>query len=210
MPYSPAASGMRCSRRSSLRACSSTSSGMPALVIALSSSAISAALPSSPSPSWRWMAAICSRSSASRWRSSSAALVCRPISCDSRSTSIRCASRRETLSMRADDVDRLEDLLLLVRLDVHVGGGEVGQRGRRRRSDWTAASSSGGACGSSCRASSACAFRLTKRASISAERSSGSSMRSTRATKNGRRGEIPRSGSAARPGRSNDACRPAR
>ena len=102
MPSSPAASGMRCSRRNSLRACSSTSFGMPALVITLSSSAISAALPSSPSPSWRWIAAICSRNSTSRWRSSSAALVCRPISCDSRKTSMRCAKSRETLSMRAE------------------------------------------------------------------------------------------------------------
>ena len=80
---------------------SSTSFGILALVIALSSSAISAALPSSPSPSSRWIAAICSRSSTSRWRSSSAALVCWPISCDSRSTSMRCASRRETRSIRA-------------------------------------------------------------------------------------------------------------
>ena len=74
--------------------------GMPALAIACSSSASSAVLPSS-SPSWRWIAAICSRSSISRWRSSSEALVWRPISCDSRSTSIRCASRRATLSIRA-------------------------------------------------------------------------------------------------------------
>ena len=46
--------------------------------------------------------AICSRNSTSRWRSSSAALVCLPISCDSRRTSIRCANSRETLSMRAE------------------------------------------------------------------------------------------------------------
>ena len=131
MPYSPAASGMRCSRRNSLRACSSTSSGMLALAMASSSSAISAALPSSPSPSSRWIAAICSRSSASRWRSSSAALVCWPISCDRRSTSMRCASSREHLVHARGEVDGLENLLLLVRRHVHIGGGEVGERRRR-------------------------------------------------------------------------------
>ena len=101
MPYSPAASGMRCSRRSSLRAWSSTSLGMCALAIAFSSSAISADFPSSASPSWRWMAAICSRSRTSRLREFSEALVSRPISCESRRTSIRCASSRDTRSIRA-------------------------------------------------------------------------------------------------------------
>src|ERR1700730_8858441 len=43
MPYSAAASGIRCSRRSSLRAWSSTSFGIFALVIASLSSAISSA-----------------------------------------------------------------------------------------------------------------------------------------------------------------------
>ena len=104
---------------------------MPASAMALSSSAISAALPSSPSPSWRWIAAICSRSSTSRWRSSSAALVCRPISCDSRSTSMRCASSREHLVHARRQVDGLEDLLLLFRLHVHVGDRQVGERRRR-------------------------------------------------------------------------------
>ena len=42
-----------------------TSFGISALVIASASSAISPSLPS-PSPSWRWIAAICSRSSTSR------------------------------------------------------------------------------------------------------------------------------------------------
>ena len=41
------------------------------------------------SPSSRWMAAICSRSSTSRWRVSSEALVLLPISADRRSTSRR-------------------------------------------------------------------------------------------------------------------------
>ena len=131
MPYSPAASGMRCSRRNSLRAWSSISFGMPALAMAASSSAISAALPSSPSPSWRWIAAICSRSSTSRWRSSSAALVWRPISCDSRRTSMRCAEQPRDLVHARRDIDRLEDLLLLFRLHVHIGDGEIGERRRR-------------------------------------------------------------------------------
>ena len=131
MPYSPAASGIFCSRRNSLRAWSSTSFGMPASVMALSSSAISAALPSSPSPSCFWIAAICSRSSTSRCRSSSDALVWRPISCDSRSTSMRCASSARDLVHPRRDVDGLQDLLLLFRLDVHIGGRQIGERRRR-------------------------------------------------------------------------------
>ncbi len=58
--YSPAPSGMRWSRFSSLRACFSTSSGIFAAAIARSSSAISAA-PSSPSPNSFWIVRICSR-----------------------------------------------------------------------------------------------------------------------------------------------------
>ena len=79
-------------------------------------------------PSWRWMVAICSRSIASRWRSSNAALVCWPISW-------RQAQHLDALGEEARDlvharreVDRLQDLLLLLRLDVHVGGREIGQR----------------------------------------------------------------------------------
>jgi hypothetical protein len=48
-----------------------------------------------------------------------------------------------------------------------------------------AATSSSGACGKSCAASSACPRRFTKRASISFERTSWSGRRDTRATKNG-------------------------
>ena len=109
----------------------STSFGILALAIASFSSAISCALPS-PSPSWRWIAAICSRSSTSRWRSSSAALVCWPIS-------LRQPQHLDALGQKARDlvhargeIDRLEDLLLLLRLDVHVGGREVGERARAR------------------------------------------------------------------------------
>jgi hypothetical protein len=53
--------------------------------------------------------------------------------------------------------------------------------------DWIAASSSCGACGKSCRTSTACPFSRTKRASMSVEVGSGSvrGIRRTRATKNG-------------------------
>jgi hypothetical protein len=45
-----------------------------------------------------WIAAICSRSTASRWRSSKAALVCLPISAESLKTSIRSARNFVTRS----------------------------------------------------------------------------------------------------------------
>jgi len=51
--YARGISGMRSKRRSSLRAWSSTSFGMPALAIASESSAMSCALLCSPSPSCR-------------------------------------------------------------------------------------------------------------------------------------------------------------
>ena len=104
-----------------------------ALAMASPSSAISVALPSSPSPSWRWIAAICSRSSTSRLRESSAALVSRPISCDSRSTSIRWASRRETPLQARRKIDGFQDLLLLVGRRVHIGRDHIGEGGRGRR-----------------------------------------------------------------------------
>ncbi len=43
---------------------------------------------------------------------------------------MRCASSFEHLVHARRDVDRLEDFLLLVRLDVHVGDGKVGERRR--------------------------------------------------------------------------------
>ena len=51
--------------------------------------------------------------------------------------------------------------------------------------DWMAATSSAGACGSNCTASSVCARRLTNRASISGVRGSARGSAATRATRNG-------------------------
>ncbi len=83
------------------------------------------------------------------------------------------------------DVDGFENFLLLVRLDVHVGGGQIRERRRRvNRLDRRQAAPAA-ACGSSWTASTACAFRLTKRASISGPRMAGSGICSTRATMNG-------------------------
>ena len=64
--YSAAATGMRARRSSSRRASFLTASGMPAASIFSRSSSISLAW-SSPSPSSRWMAFICSRRKYSRW-----------------------------------------------------------------------------------------------------------------------------------------------
>ena len=104
---------------------------MPASAMALSSSAISAALPSSPSPSCFWIAAICSRSSTSRWRSSSdglglpADLLRQPQHLDA----VRQHARDLVHPRR--EVDGLQDLLLLFRLHVHIGGRQIGKRRRR-------------------------------------------------------------------------------
>ena len=91
---------MRCRRLSSLRACFSTSSGMPGLGDGLLELEASAP-PSSPSPSSFWMVFICSRRMNSRWRLSIVSLVRSSISRESLSTSIRCASSSSTLSSRA-------------------------------------------------------------------------------------------------------------
>ena len=93
---------------------------MPALAIALSSSAISSAA-SSSSPSSFWICFICSRSTYSRCRSSIASLVCSSISRDSLQ---HLDAVREQLEHPVEplvDVERLEDLLLLRRLDVEEG-----------------------------------------------------------------------------------------
>ena len=100
MEYSAAASGMRSRRLSSLRACASASSGMFALVIASSSSASSARVPSS-SPSSFWIVFICSRRMYSRWRLSTLSLVCSLMSRVRRRTSIAWLSICRTLSSRA-------------------------------------------------------------------------------------------------------------
>ena len=54
-------------------------------------------------------------------------------------------------------------------VDVHVGRDQVGERRRACSTPWIAATSSGGACGRSCSASSAWPLRWTKRASISSD-----------------------------------------
>ena len=90
---------MRSRRFSSLRACFSTSSGIFASAIALSSSAISAA-PSSPSPSSFWIVRICSRSRCLRCCRRASLCVRSSISRDTFSTSMRCASSSSSLSSR--------------------------------------------------------------------------------------------------------------
>ena len=55
------------------------------------------------------------------------ACVSRPISCESRSTSIRCARRRETLVHPRAEVRRLQDFLLLLGRGIHVGRDHVGE-----------------------------------------------------------------------------------
>ncbi len=97
--YSPAPSGIRSRRFNSLRACFSTSSGIRASAIALSSSAISAAA-SSPSPSSFWIVRICSRSRCLRLRSSIESFVRSSISRETFSTSMRCDSSSSSLSSR--------------------------------------------------------------------------------------------------------------
>ena len=87
---------------------------------------------------------------------------------ESRSTSMRWASRRDTRSMRA--------LMSIVSRISCFSSVERPCRSRPCRrappaisTPWIAASNSGGACGSSCTASTACPLRWTKRASMSAD-----------------------------------------
>ena len=117
---------MRSRRFSSLRACFSTSSGICASVIALSSSAISAA-PSSPSPSSFWIVRICSRSRCLRL-----------VSLDRLARALVDLARdlqhldavREELEQLVEprlEVERLEQRLLFLGADVHQAGDEIGE-----------------------------------------------------------------------------------
>ena len=107
------------------------------------------------------------------------------------------------------EVDGLEHLLLLLGRQVEIGGDDVGERAGIGDCGWSAISSCG-TCGRSSSASSACRFRLRKRASISGDRASAS--RSARSAPPGTasRGGTRRCGSAARPGRRGGASRPCR
>ena len=138
--------------------------------------------------------------------------VSRPISCDSRSTSIRCASRRETRSIRAPRSDRLQDLLLLFGRRVHVGRDHVGEQRRRFRPTGSPRASSCGVCGRSCRASIACPLRMHETRLDVGRDGVGSAPGCARRGDEERPAgqDIRRSGTAARPGRRDDARRPAR
>ena len=81
---------------------------------------------------------------------------------------MRSARYARNLVHAQREIDRLQDLLLLLRLDVHVGGREIGER-RGRGGACSTAINSCGACGSSWIASMACRCRFRKRASISGE-----------------------------------------
>ena len=140
-------------------AASSTSGGMPALAIASSARDLGG-LALVPSPSWRWIAAICSRSITSRWRSSRRPWSAGRSPRKPQHLDPRRRAKRETRSSARDQVDGLQDLLLLVR---------PSRRCRRRRGRparpassiaCTAAISSSGACGRSRNASTACSLQV--------------------------------------------------
>ena len=101
-----------------------------------------------------------------------------------RSTSSRSARCFDTFSTRKREVDGLQHLLLVLRLDVHERGRQIGQRAGRG-GDLEHATSSGGACGSSSIASMAWRCRFSARASISGELVVGSGICWTRAARNG-------------------------
>ena len=125
-PCSGDCSDVRSRRPSSRRASFSTSSGMPASAIFLRYSSTTFSSPSSPS-SLR-IALICSRSRNSRWRFSMPSLTSvRIFSFSSRSASTSLAQPSDDLQALLD-VDRLEDLDLLLERQVGRVAAGVGDR----------------------------------------------------------------------------------
>ena len=122
----PAPRTCACRRASSLRACVSTSAGMPALAISSSRRAMSSSC-SSSSPSSFWIVLSCSRSRNLRCRSSSCSLVRSPISCDRRSTSMRRDRICSTFCSRSSVSSVSSSDLLLDDFRVDQAGHDVGQ-----------------------------------------------------------------------------------
>ena len=172
---------MRSRRLSSLRACLSTSSGMWASVMALSSSAISAP-PSSPSPSSFWIVRICSRSRCLRFRSPIDSRVRRSTSRETFSTSMRRASTSSTLSRRAFR-SKVSSSACFSSSGMSIMPAMKSASCAGLSTPCRATASSAGTCGSSCRTSRARCLSARPRPSISVSKLSGSSMYSTRATR---------------------------
>ena len=131
MPYSPAASGMRCSRRSSLRACSSTSFGMLGLgdrlveLGDLGGLALLAFAELALDRRHLLAQQHLALALVERRLGLLADLLRQPQHLDA------VGEQARDLVHARGDVDRLEDLLLLLRLHVHVGDGEIGERAGR-------------------------------------------------------------------------------
>ena len=109
----------------------STSGGIFASAIAFSRSASSCLLEPS-SPSSRWIDAICSRSSISRWRVSSDALVWLADLGRELEDLEAMGEQLRHLVEALQQLGRLEKLLLLLGRDIEIGRGEVGQQAGRR------------------------------------------------------------------------------
>ena len=153
--------------------------GMPASAIAFSRSSISAACAARPRPAPSGSSQLLAQQ-LSRWRLSIVAGGLLADSRDSRSTSRRYAAARAP-GRAAAELERLQDLLLLGRADVHEAGDQIGQLAGR--SCLGPFGELGGACGSSPSASSARSLQLMKRASIS-----GRAPRARRPARRGRPG----------------------
>ena len=169
-------------RLNSLRACCSASSGMPASAIAFSSSWISAAVPSvSPSSSGSPSAARagCTRAGDPRPRLWSAGR-CRA---DLQHLDAVLEQLQDLVEPGAQ-IERLQDLLLLLGAQIHEARHQVGGL-QGALAACTALISSGGVFSARHRASSARSFSPNRRPSISGVTVSGSSMRSMRAARNG-------------------------
>ena len=199
------------SRRSSLRACSSTSSGISALAIALLELGHLRALPSSP------LAELpLDRRHLLAQQHLALALVERRLGL--LADLLRQPQHLDALGQQPRDlvhprgeVERLEDLLLLLGLDVHVGGDQVGElRGRRRSPGRLPAARAAPAAGAAAPRAPAAAgggsAPRSRRCAASGSGMRGDARHQERPAARGTRGR----GSAARPGRRGGACRRAR
>ncbi len=128
-PYSAAADGSRSSRRARASPPSRRPPAARAPRAARASSSISACS-GSPSPSSSWIAFSCWRRKNSRWPFSSSDCTCDWIFVPSSNTSSSRLRISETSRRRSLDVDELEQLLLLVRLQAEGRRDEMTERAR--------------------------------------------------------------------------------